>query len=229
MPVYLLGEDIIFPPPHLSEENGLLAAGGDLSPERLLLAYSSGIFPWYSDDDPILWWSPDPRLVLYPDELHVSKSLRKSIRRQTFEVTIDMAFEQVITACSEIQRPRQEGTWIVDEMIQAYTTLHHAGFAHSIEAWHGGQLVGGLYGVSLGRCFFGESMFARTSNASKVALCYLVQYLKIRNFDLIDCQVTTEHLVSLGAQEIPRDQFLAELKRSLQHPTLRGQWSFEKR
>ncbi len=229
MPVYLLTEDIIFPPPHLSEESGLLAVGGDLSPERLLLAYHTGIFPWYSDDDPILWWSPDPRLVLYPNELRVSKSLWKIIRQQTFQVTMDRAFEQVMTACAEIRRPRQKGTWIVDEMIQAYTRLHHAGLAHSVEAWHDGQLAGGLYGISLGRCFFGESMFARASNASKVAFYHLVQYLKTHHFDLIDCQVTTEHLLRLGAREIPRVQFLAELKCALQHPTLRGQWRFEKR
>lgn len=228
MPVYLLTEDLIFPPPHLSDENGLLAVGGDLSPERLLLAYKSGIFPWYSDDDPILWWSPDPRLVLYPDQLRVSKSLRKLVRQQKFHLTFDTAFQQVMTACAETRRPGQEGTWIVDEMIQAYTALHHAGFAHSVEAWHEGRLVGGLYGISLGRCFFGESMFAHVSNASKVAFYHLVHYLKARHFDLIDCQVTTEHLLSLGAQEIPRARFLAEIERSLQHPTLHGQWTVKK-
>ena len=229
MPIYQLTDDLIFPAPHLSEEDGLLAIGGDLSPERLLLAYASGIFPWYSDDAPILWWSPDPRFVLYPDKLRVSKSLRKIIRRQSFQLTIDTAFDEVIRACAEIRRPRQEGTWIVDEMIHAYTALHHAGFAHSVEAWHEGQLTGGLYGISLGRCFFGESMFSHVSNASKVALHHLVQFFKTRNFALIDCQVTTEHLLSLGAQEIPRNQFLAELNRSLQHPSLRGQWTFEEK
>ncbi|PID58375.1 leucyl/phenylalanyl-tRNA--protein transferase [candidate division KSB3 bacterium] len=227
MPVYHLTEEYIFPAPHLSEENGLLAIGGDLSLERLLAAYSSGIFPWYEHGTPVLWWSPDPRLVLYPDEFYVSRSLRKIIRQQAFRVTLDRAFEQVIRACADIQRPGQRGTWLVDEMIRAYTVLHDAGFAHSVEAWHGGRLAGGLYGVSLGRCFFGESMFAHASNASKVALYYLTQYLKKRHVEFIDCQVRTAHLVSLGAREVTRSRFLTELKRALHSPSLRGKWTLE--
>ncbi len=221
MPVYLLTEELLFPPPHLAEEGGLLAVGGDLSEQRLLLAYSSGIFPWYSDDDPILWWSPDPRLVLYPDELKVSGSLRKVLRKQAFRVTLDTAFEQVITACASIR----ESTWIIDEMIQAYCRLHESGYAHSVEVWQDGELVGGLYGISLGRCFFGESMFSRRSNASKVALYHLVEHVKTLRFDLIDCQVTSEHLLSLGAQEIPRRRFLEEVKQSLRSPTITGKWT----
>lgn len=223
MPVYLLTEELLFPPPHLAENGGLLAVGGDLSVERLLLAYSSGIFPWYSDDEPILWWSPDPRLVLYPNDLKVSSSLRKVLKKQVFRVTLDTAFEQVITACASIR----ESTWIIDDMIQAYCRLHESGYAHSVEVWQEGELAGGLYGVSLGRCFFGESMFSRRSNASKVALYYLVEHVKTRRFDLIDCQVTSEHLLSLGAREIPRRQFLAEVEQSLKSPTCKGKWELQ--
>lgn len=226
MPIYLLTDDLLFPPPQVSESDGLLAVGGDLGEQRLLLAYSHGIFPWYAEGEPLLWWSPDPRLVLYPEEFIVSKSLRKILRKNIFRVTMDTAFEQVIRSCASIWRPHQDGTWITDEMIEAYTKLYHAGFAHSVEVWKTGELVGGLYGVSLGRCFFGESMFSRRSNASKVALYFLVEYLKTLRFDLVDCQVTTEHLLSLGAQEIPRQQFLDELKHSLQTPTLKGKWTF---
>lgn len=226
MPIYLLTDDLRFPLPMLSEKDGLLAVGGDLSEQRLLLAYQSGIFPWYSEDSQILWWSPDPRLVLYPDELNVSKSLRKVIRKNSFEITLDTAFRQVMTACADIRRAAGEGTWILDEMIAAYCHLHDAGYAHSVEAWHDGELAGGLYGVSLGRCFFGESMFARASNASKVAFYHLVQCLQSLRFDLIDCQVPTDHLVSLGAREISKQQFLCELEQSLQHPTLKGRWRF---
>lgn len=223
MPVYLLTEELLFPPPHLAEEGGLLAVGGDLSEERLLLAYSSGIFPWYSDDEPILWWSPDPRLVLYPNELNVSGSLRKVLKKQAFRVTLDTAFEQVITACASLR----ESTWIIDEMIQAYCRLHESGYAHSVEVWQEDELAGGLYGISLGRCFFGESMFSRRSNASKVALYHLVEHVKPLHFDLIDCQVTSEHLLSLGAREIPRRQFLAEVKQSLKSHTLMGKWELQ--
>jgi leucyl/phenylalanyl-tRNA--protein transferase len=226
MPIYLLTDDLVFPPPHLAEEGGLLAVGADLSAQRLLLAYRMGIFPWYSEESPILWWSPDPRLVLYPDEFRVSKSLQKIIKQQRFWITLDTAFEQVMTACAYIERPRHEGTWILDEMIQAYCHLHQAGYAHSVEAWYEGELAGGLYGVSLGRCFFGESMFARQNNASKVSLYHLVEYVKSLQFRLIDCQVTTAHLISLGAKEISRRRFLAELEQALRYPTLQGQWRF---
>lgn len=225
MPLYLLTDELVFPPPHLAMADGLLAVGGDLSTERLLLAYRTGIFPWYSDDSPLLWWSPDPRLVLYPNELHVSKSLRKILRKRPFTVTLDTAFQEVITACAHIDRPDQDGTWILDDMIAAYCRLHEAGYAHSVEVWQADVLVGGLYGISLGRSFFGESMFSLRSNASKVALWHLVQHLTRWQFDLIDCQITTPHLLSLGAREIPRAQFLRELDASLRHPTHQSRWS----
>ncbi len=224
MPLYLLTDELVFPPPHRAMDDGLLAIGGDLSVERLLLAYGSGIFPWYSDDSPLLWWSPDPRLVLYPHELHLSKSLRKIINKRPFEVTIDTAFREVMTACAQIDRPTQDGTWILDDMINAYCRVHEAGYAHSVEVWQAGELAGGLYGISLGRSFFGESMFARRSNASKVALYYLVEHVKALQFNLIDCQITTDHLVSMGAREIPRSQFLMELAHSLHYPTAQGTW-----
>jgi leucyl/phenylalanyl-tRNA--protein transferase len=224
MPVYRLTDEIIFPPSQLADKIGLLALGGDLCEERLLLAYSLGIFPWYSEDEPILWWSPDPRLVLYPDEIRVSKSLEKVIKKQVFDVTFDAAFEQVINLCASAGRRENEGTWILPEMIDAYCALHENGYVHSVEAWKDGTLAGGLYGVSLGRCFFGESMFTLESNASKVAFACLVKYLKENSFDLIDCQVSTGHLKRFGAREIPRSLFLKQLKKSLALPTLKGKW-----
>jgi len=226
MPVYLLSDDLIFPSPQHAPQEGLLAIGGDLSQERLLLAYRMGIFPWYSENEPIMWWSPDPRLVLYPAELKVSKSLKKTIQKGLFQVTVDQAFESVIKACAQSRTRMQEGTWIVDDMIAAYYSLHESGLAHSVEAWQAGKLVGGLYGVSLGGCFFGESMFTRISNASKVAFVALVEHLQALNFNLIDCQVTTAHLLSFGAREIPRSRFLLELEKSLGLPTLNNKWSF---
>jgi leucyl/phenylalanyl-tRNA--protein transferase len=224
MPVYLLSDDIVFPPPNLASQEGLLAVGGDLCQDRLLLAYSMGIFPWFSEAEPTMWWSPDPRLVLYPDELQVSRSLQKTIKKAVFQITMDQAFEQVITECAKIRRKRNEGTWIVPDMINAYCQLHISGFAHSVEAWQNDTLVGGLYGVSLGKCFFGESMFTHATNASKAAFVALVNHLKALSFDLIDCQVTTGHLVSFGAREIPRNLFLEQLKESLGTPTLKGRW-----
>lgn len=215
MPVFLLNNRIEFPPPRLASEIGLLAIGGDLSRKRLLLAYRMGIFPWFSEREPIMWWSPDPRLVLYPEEIKVSKSLQKIMKKEIFRITIDSAFDQVINACAEIRRKNNEGTWIVNDMIEAYCRLHESGFAHSVEAWRHDKLVGGLYGVSLGGCFFGESMFTRISNASKVAFVKLVEHLKTLSFDLIDCQLTTTHLKQFGAREIPRSQFLAQLEKSL--------------
>ena len=200
--------------------------GGDLTPSRLLLAYSTGIFPWYSEGEPILWWSPDPRLVLYPDELKVSKSLTRTIKKETFRVTVDDAFEQVIKECARVRQENMEGTWIVDDMVKAYCQLHESGFAHSVEAWEGNRLAGGLYGVSLGKSFFGESMFTRVSNASKVALVALVKSLQHQNFAMIDCQIPTGHLSRFGAREIPREQYLEELNNSLNSPTLRGKWAF---
>lgn len=218
MSITLLSDEIVFPSPYLAEKDGLLAVGGDLSQERLLKAYSMGIFPWYSEDSPILWWSPDPRLVLFPSELNVSRSLRQLIKKGIFSVTVNSAFEQVMRACAKVPRKGQSGTWITDEMITAYTGLHRAGYAHSVEAWHEGKLVGGLYGIIMGRIFFGESMFAKMSNASKVAFVTFVEQLKQKGVGLIDCQVKTEHLVSLGAREIPRKEFLKVLKKALSQP-----------
>jgi leucyl/phenylalanyl-tRNA--protein transferase len=227
MPVFLLSDKISFPPPYLASKEGLLAVGGDLSQKRLLLAYHTGIFPWFSDDEPILWWSPDPRLVLYPEEIRVSKTLKKIIKKNVFHVTMDSAFVKVINQCAKIRLQNNQGTWIVKEMIDAYCKLHESGFAHSVEAWYQGELAGGLYGVSLGKCFFGESMFTRVNNASNVALVKLVEYLNALSFDMIDCQLTTEHLLRFGAKEIPRVSFLKQLKESLKAPTKKGKWYFE--
>ncbi len=224
MPVYLLSENITFPSPGLARKDGLLAVGGDLSIERLLKAYELGIFPWYSEGDPILWWSPDPRLVLFPKEIRISKSLKKTVKQKKFEVRFDTAFVEVITACSTVSRKNQPGTWIVNDMIEAYTELFHAGFAHSVEAWQGQMLMGGLYGVSLGGCCFGESMFTYTSNASKVAFAALVEHLGQAGFDMIDCQIPTGHLKRFGAKEIPRHSFLDKLNDSVRKPTKRGKW-----
>jgi len=226
VPVFLLTDKIAFPPPHLASKEGLLAVGGDLSRKRLLLAYRMGIFPWFSDNEPILWWSPDPRLVLYPHEIKISKTLKKIIRKGIFKVTMDTAFVQVINQCAQIRLQNNQGTWIVDDMIDAYCKLHEAGFAHSVEAWYRGDLAGGLYGVSLGRCFFGESMFTRISNASNVALVKLVEYLNALCFDMIDCQLTTRHLIRFGAREIPRVKFLKQLEESLKASTKIGKWCF---
>ena len=226
MPVYQLSEDRVFPPPQLATKEGLLAIGGDLSPKRLLQAYRNGIFPWYSEGEPILWWSPDPRLVLYPNELRVSRSLNKVINKGDFQVTIDRAFKAVITECAQVRLDNHEGTWIVTDMVQAYCRLHECGFAHSVEVWKQDQLAGGLYGVSLGKCFFGESMFTRITNASKVALVALVKHLKPFNFAFIDCQITTGHLTRFGAREIPRTRYLTELANALKEATWQGKWSF---
>lgn len=215
MPVFRLTEELIFPNPELAEEDGLLAVGGDLSEDRLLLAYSMGIFPWYADSPPVLWWSPDPRLVLIPDELKISRSLRQVINKGLFTIKMDTAFAEVIRSCAGIRREGQHGTWITEEMIEAYIRMHHAGYAHSVESWQNGELAGGLYGLALGKAFFGESMFARKSGASKVALVALAEYLRALDYSFIDCQVTTEHLKSLGAKEVPRRKFLQMLKEAL--------------
>lgn len=227
MPVFRLPDDNIFPPPHLAEESGLLAVGGDLSEARLLLAYSLGIFPWYSEGEPILWWSPDPRLVLLPDDLNISRSLRQTLNKKIFNITLDTAFEEVINNCAKVHRKDSGGTWITDDMIDAYIRLHHLGHAHSVEAWSDEKLVGGLYGVSLGSAFFGESMFAKKSDASKAAFATLVQQLAKWGFSLIDCQLTTPHLISLGAHEIPRAEFLKMLKAALSKPAKQGTWMLE--
>lgn len=223
MPVFRLDERLIFPPPELAED-GLLAVGGDLTPERLLLAYAMGIFPWYDEGQPILWYSPDPRLVLQACELHVSRSLERTLRRGTFRITFDAAFGRVVDACATAQRPGQHGTWITAEMRRAYKRLHRLGYAHSAEAWQGQRLAGGLYGVSLGGAFFGESMFARKPDASKAAFVALVRQLQRWGITLVDCQVATEHLERFGASEWPRARFLATLDNALEHPTRRGHW-----
>ena len=227
MPVFLLSDTIEFPTPHLASEDGLLAVGGDLSQERLLLAYRMGIFPWFSNNEPILWWSPDPRLVLYPHEIKISKTLRKIIKKDVFSVTMDIAFNEVINQCAQVRLKKNQGTWIVKDMIDAYCNLHESGFAHSVEVWQGGDLAGGLYGVSLGKCFFGESMFTRVSNASNIGLVKLLEHLKKLSFDMIDCQVATEHLTRFGARQIPRIRFLNQLEKSLKAPTIKGKWDYK--
>jgi leucyl/phenylalanyl-tRNA--protein transferase len=227
VPVFRLPREPIFPDPARAEADGLLAVGGDLSPRRLLAAYAAGIFPWYSDGSPILWWSPDPRLVLEPERLHVPRSLERTMRRGRYEVRADSDFARVIRACAATRRPGQDGTWLTAEMIDAYEELHRLGYAHSFEAWDGDGLAGGLYGVSLGAAFFGESMFAVRGDASKVAFVRAVRWLAGRGVRLVDCQVTTEHLVRFGARELPRAEFLARLRRALGAPTLAGRWSLD--
>lgn len=211
MPVYQLIKEAIFPPLSHAEADGLLAVGGDLSSNRLLLAYSSGIFPWFNENNPILWWSPDPRFIIDPEKIIVSKSLEKTMRKKKFEVTIDKAFSQVIENCAQLRITKGDGTWITDGMKSAYCRLHELGYAHSVESWYNGSLVGGLYGISLGKCFFGESMFSLVSDASKVAFTLLVRELEKLNFELVDCQMPSDHLKSLGARGIARDLFIKRL------------------
>jgi len=225
MPIFRLTEQLRFPPPDYADPDGLLAVGGDLSPERLLLAYGMGIFPWYGEETPILWWSPHPRLVLFPEELKVSRSLQRVIRKGIFQVTVDSAFPDVIAECAQVRLKNHEGTWIVPEMSAAYCRLHELGYAHSVETWRQGELVGGLYGVALGSVFYGESMFTKRSDASKVALVHLVHLLRSRHFEMIDCQLTTRHLLSLGAREIPRREFLRRLATAVKAPHQAGSWA----
>lgn len=212
-----LGKDIKFPDPRFASRQGLLALGGDLSAQRLVFAYQSGIFPWYNEGEPILWWSPDPRFVLYPSAIKVSKSMRRILRSETFEVRYDTAFSTVIEHCATVPREGQNGTWLIPEMQDAYQTLHRLNIAHSVEAWQDGVLVGGLYGIALGRVFYGESMFARVSNASKVALVHMAYQLQQRGFVLIDCQAETKHLSSMGAGFVSRDHFLDILEANAMH------------
>jgi len=207
MPLFQLDKDLFFPPVHLARPDGLLAVGGDLSVDRLLLAYRNGIFPWY-EAGPILWWSPDPRFVLFPGELRISKSMKVLLKKNTFRFAVNSAFEQVISQCKSISRYGQLGTWITDEMRSAYCLLHQKGYAHCAEAWSGEELVGGLYGVRIGNVFFGESMFSKISNASKFAFIHYVQKMMDEGVGLIDCQVHTDHLESLGARMIPRKDFI---------------------
>ncbi|HEX4325233.1 MAG TPA: leucyl/phenylalanyl-tRNA--protein transferase [Burkholderiales bacterium] len=219
-----LGKTLTFPPltRALQEPNGLLAAGGDLTPERLIAAYTRGIFPWYSAPQPILWWSPDPRMVLFPAEFTLRRSLAKVLRNRDYEVRCDTAFERVMRACAATPREGQDGTWITEEILAGYCALHRQGVAHSIETWIDGKLVGGLYGVALGRVFYGESMFAHATDASKIAFSHLVHFLHARGCGIIDCQMRTEHLASLGAREIPRPEFAARLADLTQQPAMQG-------
>ncbi len=217
--IFQLTDQLIFPPPELAGEEGLLAVGGDLNTERLILAYSLGIFPWYGPGDPILWWSPDPRLILEPERFHVSRRLARTIRQGDFRVTFNTAFQDVIKACASVPRRGQQGTWIVDEMVKAYCRLHEAGYGCSVECWQKGKLVGGLYGVRMGRVFFGESMFSLVANSSKVALAFLVDWAKERNFEMIDCQMKTAHLIRLGAREITGREFRERLARAIRGGT----------
>ena len=228
MSIPWLGARDPFPPVEhaLVEPNGLLAAGADLSPERLLDAYARGIFPWFNDEDPVLWWSPDPRMVLFPRDLHVSRSLRRVIRSGQFPVTLDRDFTAVVEGCAG-PRANQDGTWITDDMMRAYSRLAELGHAHSVEVWQGDELVGGLYGVAMGRVFYGESMFSRRSNASKVALAYLARQLERWTFAIIDCQMATEHLASLGAREIPRREFLRAVRAGVTQPGRSAPWQID--
>ena len=227
MPVYRLDDRLVFPPVHLAED-GLLALGGDLRPERLILGYTKGIFPWYAENLPILWHSPDPRMVMTTRDLVIQRSLAKQIRRKPYQLTMDTAFEQVLVGCASTPRPGQAGTWLIPEMVEAYNKLHTLGFAHSIEAWQDGELVGGLYGVSLGAAFFGESMFAKAPDASKIAFAATVRQLDAWHIGLIDCQVHTEHLERFGAYEVPRLQYLEMLRVALDEPTRLGTWEFDR-
>ncbi len=207
MSIFQLTDEPVFPDPALAEENGLLAVGGDLSVQRLLAAYSKGIFPWYSQGEPPLWWFTDPRLVIFPDEFNVSRRLSRTLKNSSFEITFNQNFYEVISSCADVRVQNGEGTWISDDMIDAYLDLHNAGHAHSVECWVNNELAGGLYGVALGRIFFGESMFTRISNASKAALVALVNHLKKQEFAVIDCQMTTKHLISFGGREISGKEF----------------------
>ena len=209
--MYRLTDALLFPSPEQASAEGIVAVGGDLQPERVMLAYRKGIFPWFESDDFLLWWSPDPRMVLFPNRLKVSKSMRTVLRKKQFEVTFNKAFDQVVEACAKVKRFGQNGTWITPGLMEVYSSLHTQGHAHSVEVWEEGSLVGGLYGIDLGTVFCGESMFSKSSNASKVALIYLVKELKKNKYELIDCQVPTQHLASMGAESISRTEFLTFL------------------
>ncbi len=224
MPLFRLSERLDFPPAWLARSDGLLCIGGDLSAQRILLAYENGIFPWFSENEPILWWSPDPRLVLFPGNITVSRSLKKKIKKNTFHLTMDHAFEETILSCAKPRRKEFAGTWLIEEMIEAYVELHKLGHAHSVETWKEGRLVGGLYGISIGGMFFGESMFSFESDASKIALVALADYLNAHRFDLIDCQVTTNHLLSMGATEISRNSYLDKIQQSIKRKDIKNIW-----
>lgn len=228
MTIYRLFDDPVFPDPEEADPDGLLAIGGDLSPQRLIIAYAKGIFPWYSSESPILWWSPEPRLALLPNRLHVPASLKRVLNSGRFRFTLDKAFGQIIRACACASRPGQDSTWILPEMIEAYETLHSLGVAHSAEAWaDDGELVGGLYGVALGGVFFGESMFCAAPNASKALFVTLVRWLDARGCTLIDCQQTTAHMLRFGAQEFSRAEFRARLQAGLGSNALSVEWALD--
>lgn len=209
--MYRLTDALLFPSPEQASDEGIVAVGGDLKPERVMLAYRKGIFPWFESDDFLLWWSPDPRMVLFPDKVKISKSMRAVLRKKQFEVTFNKAFDDVVEACAKVKRFGQNGTWITPGLMEVYSTLHTQGHAHSVEVWEEGVLVGGLYGIDLGTVFSGESMFSKANNASKVALISLAKELKKNKYELIDCQVPTQHLASMGAESIPRSEFLTYL------------------
>lgn len=227
MPVFQLNQEIIFPAPELAEPDGLIAVGGDLSPERLLAAYRLGIFPWFGKGDPILWWTPSPRLVLYPEEFHISRRLARILRQNIFSLTADHAFKEVIMNCAAKRATKRTDTWITREMVDAYCLLHERGYAHSIECWQDGRLAGGVYGISLGRVFFGESMFSHRSNASKIALNGLARLAMHKGIALIDCQMRTDHLVSLGAREISRISFQQHLRTYIPELIPQNKWKLD--
>lgn len=227
MPVFLLTDELVFPDPRLAEPDGLLALGGDLRPERLLLAYGCGIFPWYSEGQPLLWWSPAPRAVLTPAKLHVPRSLAKAIRRRPYRLTIDRAFAEVLAGCAATPRPGQDGTWLTAALGAAFVELHRLGLAHSVEAWDGARLVGGLYGLALGGVFCGESMFAVADDASKIAFAALVEQLRRWDFAFVDCQVESDHLRRFGAAAVSREEFLERLAAAITRPWRVGPWAFD--
>lgn len=227
MAVFQLTEDLVFPNPELANEDGLLAVDGDLKTERILMAYSQGIFPWYSEGSRLLWWSPNPRLILFPAKLKRSKSLLKTLKSGIYRCKMDTNFEAVIKACAKIRRKEEGETWLVDEMIEAYIKLHTLGYAHSVETYYEDELIGGLYGLSLGKTFFGESMFFKKRDASKVALSYLCQQAEAMGFYFIDAQVETDHLIKMGAEKIKRNDFLVLLNQAIEYPTCQGKWTKE--
>ncbi len=209
--MYYLSQDLSFPSPRLASSEGIVAVGGDLRPERVLMAYQKGIFPWFESDDFLIWWSPDPRMVLFPEKIKISKSMRRFLRKNPFEISFNKAFSEVVEACAKVKRFGQDGTWITSGLMEVYNDLHEKGHAYSVEVWEEGHLVGGLYGIDIGSVFCGESMFSKTNNASKVALIYLARELKKDHYKLIDCQVPTQHLASMGAESISRETFLTYL------------------
>jgi len=220
----IIDEKFCFPHPSTADSNGVLAIGGDLHPERLLLAYQYGIFPWFNEGDPVIWWHPDPRFVIYPDEVKIAKSMRPYFNQEKYSITFDRSFIDVIDACQNISRKGQPGTWITEDIIDAYDYLHQMGYAHSVEVWADEELVGGLYGVSLGKVFFGESMFSKEKNTSKIALIALCRVLEEKGFQFIDCQIANAHLKSMGGRYISREEFMSCMRKNIFEETIRGSW-----